>query len=70
MDFFEKLYYLKGRKWVRHMKIEHIAMYVNDLEEAKGFFIKYLGGRSNNGYHNKTTKKIRISWENGYYYAE
>ena len=23
------------------MKIEHIAMYVNDLERAKDFFIKY-----------------------------
>ena len=37
------------------MKIEHIAMYVNNLEEAKQFFIKYLGAASNNGYHNKTT---------------
>lgn len=25
------------------MKIEHIAMYVNDLEAARDFFIKYLG---------------------------
>ena len=24
------------------MKIEHIAMYVNDLEKAKEFFIKYF----------------------------
>ena len=37
------------------MKIEHIAMYVNNLEEAKQFFIKYLGAVSNDGYHNKTT---------------
>lgn len=28
------------------MKIEHIAMYVNDLEAARDFFIKYLDGRS------------------------
>lgn len=25
------------------MKIEHIAMYVNDLEKTREFFIKYLG---------------------------
>jgi len=37
------------------MKIEHIAMYVNDLEGARDFFVKYLGGHSNDGYHNKTT---------------
>ena len=37
------------------MKIEHIAMYVNDLEAAKEFFIKYFEASSNDGYHNKTT---------------
>ena len=37
------------------MKIEHIAMYVNDLEAARDFFAEYLGGKSNDGYHNKTT---------------
>lgn len=37
------------------MKIEHIAMYVNDLEAARDFFAEYLGGQSNDGYHNKTT---------------
>ena len=37
------------------MHIEHIAMYVNDLEKARDFFVKYLGAMSNNGYHNKTT---------------
>ena len=26
------------------MKIEHIALYVEDLEGARNFFIKYLGG--------------------------
>lgn len=39
------------------MKIEHIAMYVNDLEAAKNFFVKYLNGNANDGYH----KKIRTS---------
>ena len=37
------------------MKIEHIAMYVNELESARDFFVKYLGGVSNDGYYNKTT---------------
>lgn len=37
------------------MKVEHIAMYVNDLEKAKYFFIKYFNATSNDGYHNKTT---------------
>ena len=37
------------------MRIEHIAMYVNDLEAAKDFFMKYFGAVSNEVYHNKTT---------------
>ena len=38
------------------MKIEHIAMYVNDLERAREFFIKYFNAKSNEGYHNPTKK--------------
>jgi len=37
------------------MKIEHIALYVNDLEAARDFFAAYLDGKANEGYHNKTT---------------
>lgn len=37
------------------MKIEHIAMYVNDLESVKTFFVKYFGATTNNGYHNVKT---------------
>ena len=37
------------------MYIDHIAMYVNDLEVTKDFFIKYFNATSNEGYHNKTT---------------
>ena len=37
------------------MRIEHIAMYVNDLEKARDFFITYFDAKSNEGYHNKTT---------------
>lgn len=34
------------------MKIEHVAMYVNDLERSRDFFVKYFGAKSNDGYHN------------------
>ena len=37
------------------MKIEHIAMYVNDLEATKVFFINYFDAKANSGYHNSTT---------------
>ena len=37
------------------MKIEHVALYVNDLERAKEFFTKCLDGRPNEGYHNPKT---------------
>ncbi len=38
------------------MIIEHIAMYVNDLEATRDFFIKYFNAKSNDGYHNKSTE--------------
>lgn len=49
------------------MKIEHIAMYVNELEPARDFFVKYLGGVSNDGYHNRTTGfgSFFISFDDG-----
>ena len=49
------------------MKIEHIAMFVKDLEKAREFFVTYLGGKSNEGYHNKTTdfRSYFISFEDG-----
>lgn len=49
------------------MKIEHIAMYVNDLETAKDFFATYLGGKPNEGYHNKATdfRSYFISFDDG-----
>lgn len=37
------------------MKIEHIALYVADLEEAKRFFTEFFGAESNSGYHNAKT---------------
>ena len=49
------------------MKIEHIAMYVNDLEAARDFFVKYLGGISNDGYHNSKNgfRSFFISFDDG-----
>lgn len=37
------------------MRIEHVAMYVNDLEGARVFFLRYFGAVANELYHNKTT---------------
>ncbi|MGO3728559.1 MAG: VOC family protein, partial [Enterococcus viikkiensis] len=37
------------------MKIEHIAMYVKDLESAKAFFETYFEATSNDQYHNPKT---------------
>lgn len=49
------------------MKIEHIAMYVNDLEKTKEFFVKYFNATANDGYHNKTTdfRSYFLSFEDG-----
>jgi len=49
------------------MRMEHVAMYVNDLEEAKNFFIKYLNAKSNDGYHNKNTnfKSYFLTFDDG-----
>ena len=49
------------------MKIEHIAMYVNDLESTKQFFEKYMGAISNDIYHNEMTglKSYFLTFEDG-----
>ena len=49
------------------MKIEHIALYVNDLEGARKFFMKYLGAQSNGGYHNPKTnfRSYFLSFDDG-----
>ena len=49
------------------MKIEHIAMYVDDLEGAKEFFIKYFGAKPNEGYHNEKTgfRSYFLSFDDG-----
>lgn len=49
------------------MKIEHVALYVKDLEKAKEFFVTYLNGKANDGYHNLKTdfRSYFISFEDG-----
>lgn len=49
------------------MRIEHIAMYVNDLENAKQFFERYMGAVANTMYHNKTTnfKSYFLTFDDG-----
>lgn len=37
------------------MTIEHIALYVRDLEAERDFFINYFDAKSNDGYHNPRT---------------
>ncbi len=49
------------------MKIEHIALYVNDLEGARNFFVKYFGAASNDGYCNPETnfRSYFLSFDDG-----
>ncbi|QXT62871.1 VOC family protein [Tessaracoccus palaemonis] len=35
--------------------IEHIALYVDDLERARGFYETYFGGVAGTGYHNPSS---------------
>lgn len=49
------------------MRIDHIAVYVSDLESAKEFFIKYFDAVSNRMYHNPSTgfRSYFLSFDNG-----
>lgn len=49
------------------MRIEHIALYVNDLEAARIFFEKYLGVKPNAGYYNPKTdfRSYFLSFDDG-----
>ena len=49
------------------MFIDHIAMYVNDLEGARDFFIRYINARSNDGYYNEKTgfRSYFLTFESG-----
>lgn len=49
------------------MKIEHIALYVNDLEATRNFFVKYFSAASNDGYCNPETnfRSYFLSFDDG-----
>ncbi len=49
------------------MRIEHIALYVKDLEGTKNYYEKYFGAKSNQMYHNKNTgfRSYFLSFETG-----
>lgn len=49
------------------MKIEHLAMYVMDLEATKDFFVKYFGATANDMYHNPRSdfKSYFLTFEEG-----
>ena len=49
------------------MRIEHIALYVKDLEAARDFLVTYLGDHSDAGYHNTSTdsRPFFISFDDG-----
>ena len=49
------------------MRIEHIAMYVNDLETTKEFFVKFFNASSNTKYYNPKTglETYFLSFEDG-----
>lgn len=49
------------------MKIDHIALYVKDLEVSKSFYETYFGAKSNELYHNPKTElhTYFLSFENG-----
>ena len=49
------------------MKIDHVAIYVNDLEKTKEFFIKYFHAKANDIYHNPKTnfRSYFLSFDDG-----
>lgn len=49
------------------MKIDHVALYVHDLEDAKNFFVKYFQALPSEQYHNPKTdfKSYFLSCDGG-----
>ena len=49
------------------MRIEHVAMYVEDLEKTKDFFIKYFEANAGERYYNPKTElqSYFLSFEDG-----
>lgn len=46
---------LQIKKGVDMMQVNHIALYVNDLEQMKDFYMKYFDASANSKYHNVKT---------------
>jgi lactoylglutathione lyase len=49
------------------MRVEHVALYVDDLETMRAFYCDHLGATSNAKYHNLTTgfQSYFLSFESG-----
>ncbi len=49
------------------MKIEHIAVYTNDIEGMRDFFVRYFGAAADSGYHNRSTdfRSFFLTFEGG-----
>ncbi len=49
------------------MKLEHVAIWTNRLEELKDFYVKYFGGTTNEKYINSNTnfKSYFLTFESG-----
>ena len=49
------------------MKLDHVALYVLDLEKAKDFFMRYFNATANDMYHNPRTglKTYFFSFDDG-----
>lgn len=49
------------------MRIEHLALYVKNLERARTFFVRYFGAESGPEYHNPGTgfRSYFLSFEDG-----
>lgn len=49
------------------MRIEHIAVYVSDLEGARGFFEKYFSAQAGKMYHNPNAdfRSYFLTFDNG-----
>ena len=47
------------------MKIEHAALYTEDLEKMRSFFMKYFEASSNELYHNPKTGFIHLAFSAG-----
>lgn len=49
------------------MRIDHVGIYVNDVEETKDFYIKYFDATANDGFYNKENgfKSYLIIFESG-----